>query len=213
MVLHGNALNKATFLHRRVNTQILLHRGAFTHRRTGASTHWCLYTAMRLHTCAFAQGCFLHRGASTHRGLYGQILSHKDIFTTIYLHRRFFAQIILQRGAFTRKYFYRISQREREREIHTIAFTERCLYTQCLSTGRGSYTGMVLNREILMQRILLHTGPLTQRCFQHRDAFAHRRLHIEIRSQKDALIVTRSYADMLLYTGAVAHTYSYTEML
>jgi hypothetical protein len=135
VVLHGNALNKGTFLHRRVNTQILLHRGAFTHRRTGASTHWCLYTAMRLHTCAFAQGCFLHRGASTHRGLYGQILSHKDIFTTIYLHRRFFAQIILQRGAFTRKYFYRISQREREKYTQLLSQRDACTHNACPQAG------------------------------------------------------------------------------
>ena len=164
------------------------HTDTFTQRSFYTQTHRCFYTLVPLHSNAFTHMCFRTGMLFTQRSLYTQrplrtnTLTQRYFYNNIFTQRRFFAQIILQRGAFTRKYFYRMSQREREREIHTSAFTERCLYTQCLSTGRGSDTGMVLNRDILMQRILLHTGPLTQRCFQHRDAFAHRRLHIEIRS-------------------------------
>ena len=147
---------------------MLLHTGAFTQQ--------CVYTHVLSHRDAFYTEEPLHTEAFADKYSHTKIFLQQYIYTEAFLctdnfaKRCFYTQILLQNVP------------KREREIHTSAFTERCSYTQCLSTGRGSDTGMVLNRDILMQRILLHTGPLTQRCFQHRDAFAHRRLHIEIRS-------------------------------
>ena len=65
-------------------TQMLLHTGAFTHRR--------LYTQTPLVTDAF-----------THRRFYTQMLWHTDAFT----HRRFYTQTLLHTDAFTHRCFYK----------------------------------------------------------------------------------------------------------
>ena len=82
--------NTAWALCRRVCTQTLLHKEAFTHRssqkllHTDAFTHRCFYTQTRLHTEVF-----------TPRSLYTQKRLHTDAFT----------QTLLNSPAFTHRHF------------------------------------------------------------------------------------------------------------
>ena len=96
---HTNA-----FTHRRVDTQTLLHTGAFT-RRCVLHTHTRFHTQTLLHTDAFTHKRFyiqtrLHTDAFTHRRFYTQMLfTHADTLshTNAFTHRRLYTQTLLHK--------------------------------------------------------------------------------------------------------------------
>ena len=78
------------------------------------------------------------------------------------------------------------------------AFTYKGFYT-----GRGLHTEMVLRREMILQRDAssYRCSYVTQRYFQHRDAFTHGCFKIQILLYRDDFANTGTFTQRCFYTG------------